>query len=197
MKNSFLSARRLYLRGLTPEDLSGPMFQWGNDRLVTRYLIRGVFPANLSTLERDYAAMLANPREVELAIVTMDGDLHIGVVGLHNINPITHAAEFRILIGDTAYWGRGYGTEATRLTLAYGFELLNLHKIFLGVNSEHRAAVHAYEKSGFVREGELRDEIFRNGRYYHALRMSILEHEYREVKNSWDIASEIQRQLSA
>jgi RimJ/RimL family protein N-acetyltransferase len=141
--------------------------------------------------------MLANPCEIELAVVAMEGDLHVGVVGLHNINPITHAAEFRVLIGDKSYWGQGYGTEATRLMLAYGFDLLNLHKIFLGVNSAHGAAVRAYEKAGFVREGELRDEIFRNGRYYNAIRMSILEAEYREVKDNWDIAHEIRRQLPA
>jgi ribosomal-protein-alanine N-acetyltransferase len=197
VENPFLSGKRLYLRGLTRKDLRGAMFQWNNDRLVTRYLVRGAFPAELSCMEREYDAMLANPREIELAVAAMADDRHVGVVGLHNINPITHAAEFRVLIGESSYWGQGYGTEATRLTLAYGFELLNLHKIFLGVNSEHTAAVRAYEKSGFVREGELRDEIFRNGRYYHAVRMSILEAEYRKVLDSWDIACEIRQQLPA
>lgn len=195
MRNPFISGKRVYLRGLAREDLQGPMFQWTNDREVTRYLVRGAFPANLQRMERAHAALLDNPREIELAVITVAGDIHIGVVGLHGLDPIRRAAEFRVLIGDKAYWGQGHGTEATRLTLAHGFELLNLHKVYLGVNSAHGAAIRAYEKSGFVREGELRDEIFRNGRYYHALRMSILDSEYRALRDTWDIAEELRCQF--
>jgi RimJ/RimL family protein N-acetyltransferase len=191
----FISGKRLYLRGLTREDLQGPLLFWTNDREVTRYLVRGAFPSNIQQLERAYGAMVDSRSEVELAVVAREGNTHIGVVGLHGMDPIRRAAEFRILIGDKAFWGRGYGTEAARLCLAYAFELLNLHKVFLGVHAGHEAALRAYEKCGFVREGELRDEIFRNGRYYHAVRMSILDHEYRAVRDQWDLADELRAQF--
>lgn len=193
----FINGRRLYLRGLTRQEVLGPLLDWNDDREVTRYLVRGAVPSNRERAERAYLAGLDNPREVELGVATQAGDRLIGVVGLYGMEPIRRAAEFRILIGDKDFWGQGFGTEATRLTLAYGFEILNLHKIFLGVNSEHEGALGVYLNSGFVREGELRDEIFRNGRYYGAIRMSILEQEYRQARDTWDLANQLRAQFPA
>ena len=52
-----------------------------------------------------------------------------------------------------------------------------------------------YEKAGFVHEGELRDEVYRNSRYYNAIRMSVLRSEYDQVKSSWGIADKISAQF--
>lgn len=58
-------------------------------------------------------------------------------------------AEFFILIGDTAHRGQGIGTEATRLTLDYGFHVTNLRCIHLAVLAPNKPAVRTYEKAGF------------------------------------------------
>lgn len=65
-------------------------------------------------------------------------------------------AEFFILIGDTARRGQGIGTEATRLTLDYGFHVTNLRCIHLAVLAPNTPAIHAYEKAGFRRIGQRR-----------------------------------------
>jgi RimJ/RimL family protein N-acetyltransferase len=71
--------------------------------------------------------------------------------------------------------------------LRYGFELLNFNRIWLGVNASHTIAVDSYMKSGFVKEGLLRQEIYRNSRYYDAVRLSILRDEYyTKYKQEWD-----------
>lgn len=194
---TFLAGKLIYLRGLRREDLKEAMFHWTDDREVTRYLFRGAYPSNLEQMERDYEAMLDSATDIELAIVDKETDAHIGITGIHSINWIARSGEFRILIGEKEYWGKGYGTEATQLMVAYAFEILNLHKVWLGVNSEHVAAIRAYEKTCFVKEGELRDEIYRNSRYYNAVRMSILRDEYQRLKLTWDIAKEIQEQFRA
>ena len=195
MKYPFIVGRQTYLRGLLRDDLTGPMFQWTNDREVTRYLYRGAFPNCIEQMERAYQAMLDSSTEIELALIDAQSDVHIGVVGLHGINSIARHAEFRILIGDKRFWGQGYGTEATMLTAVYGFEVLNLHKIHLGVSAVNLGAIRCYEKAGYMREGELRDEIYRNGRYYNAVRMSLLETEYRKVSNTWPLTESIQQQF--
>ena len=195
MKTPFLEGRLVYLRGLAREDLRGPMLHWTDDREVTRYLSRGAYPANLEAMEEQYEAMVRSSTEVELAIVDRETDAHIGVTGIHSINWISRSGEFRVLIGEKDLWGKGYGTETTRLMVAYAFEVLNLHKVWLGVNSEQHAAVRAYEKAGFVREGELRDELYRNGRYHDIVRMSILQGEYRDLGPTWDIGGKIREQF--
>ncbi|CAK0768679.1 (ribosomal protein S5)-alanine N-acetyltransferase [Gammaproteobacteria bacterium] len=190
----FITGQQTYLRSLARADLPA-LLNWTTDREVTRYLYRGAFPAHLETLERAYEAMLNSSIEAEVAIGTREDDVLIGIGGLHNINTIAHSAELRILLGEKRYWGKGHGTEATQLLLAWAFEVLNLHKVWLGVNAAQANAVRVYEKVGFTREGLLRDEIWRNGRYYDAARMSLLAAEYRVQREHWLCAAELAAQF--
>ncbi len=194
MDTPFLTGCRTYLRGLTRADLQA-LLTWTSDREVTRYLYRGAFPAHLETLERLFEAMIASSAEEELALCVREGHALIGICGLHGINPVARSAELRILIGEKQWWGQGFGTEATQLLLAWAFEVLHLHKVWLGVNAAQTNAVRVYEKVGFVREGVLRDEIWRNGRYYDAVRMSILSEEYRTERGQWACASVLAAQF--
>ena len=108
---------------------------------------------------------------------------------------IPSAHRFRVLIGEKDFWNGGYGTEVTQLMVAYGFEVLNMHKVWLGVTSDNVGAVRCYDKVGFVKEGVLRAETYRNSRYYDAVRMSILRHEYDQLRDKWAIADKLQTQF--
>lgn len=178
MKHEFLTGQKLYLRGLEKADLAGNMFQWHNDAEVTRYMISGAMPNTPAVLEAEYEQLTASPNDVVLAMVDQATDAHIGNIGLYNIRWLVRAAELRIIIGEKAYWGQGCGLEAIRLMLDYAFQRLNLNKVFLGVNAAHQPALACYQHAGFVWEGVLRQEIFRDGVYYDAVRMSILRGEY-------------------
>jgi len=182
MYHPFIEGKKIYLRGLEKNDLVGNMFQWANDPEVTYYMFMGAMPNSMELLEEEYEQLTKSRNDVVFAVVEKDTDLHIGNVGLYVINWISRAAEFRIIIGEKEYWNKGYGTEATKLTVQYGFEKLNLNKVWLGVNAEYKGAIKAYENAGFVHEGILRQEIYRNGKYYDAARMSILGDEYFALK---------------
>ena len=178
MYHPFIAGDKIYFRGLEKNDLMGCMFQWANDSEVTHYMFMGAMPNSIELLEEEYEQLTKSKNDVVFAVVDKETDVHIGNVGLYLINWISRSAEFRIIIGEREYWSKDYGTEATKLTVQYGFEKLNLNKVWLGVNGEHRSAVKTYEKAGFVHEGILRQEIYRNGKYYDAIRMSILRGEY-------------------
>lgn len=182
MYHPFIVGKKIYLRGLEKNDLAGNMFQWANDPDVTYYMFTGAMPNTMELLEEEYAQLLKSETDVVLAVIDKEADIHIGNVGLYSINWISRSAEFRIIIGEKEYWSKGYGTEATKLIVEYGFERLNLNKLWLGVNAEHKGAIKAYENAGFVHEGILRQEIYRNGKYYDAVRMSILRDEYLALK---------------
>jgi len=107
----------------------------------------------------------------------------VGCCGLYAIQWICRRADFRILIGEPSAWDKGFGSEAAQLTVAYGFDKLNLETIYLGVNVENERAIKSYENAGFVREGVRRKLIYRNGRYYDALMMSVLREEYMARKS--------------
>jgi RimJ/RimL family protein N-acetyltransferase len=178
MYHPFIVGENLYLRGLEKSDLTGNMFQWANDAEVTHYMFMGGMPNTIEQLEEEYEQLIRSPKDVVFAVVDKESDTHIANVGLYCIEWIGRSAELRIVIGERDFWGRGYGTEATKLTVAYGFEKLNLNSVYLGVNAEHVGAIKAYQNAGFVREGTMRQYIYRNSRYYDAIRMSILREEY-------------------
>ena len=75
-------------------------------------------PLNLAYIdyERFYHQDLrnANHRSLRFAIEDENGQ-HIGNTMCYDYNERRMQAEFGIMIGDRSYWGRGYGTDATRI----------------------------------------------------------------------------------
>jgi RimJ/RimL family protein N-acetyltransferase len=102
----------------------------------------------------------------------------IGMCGLHSIDHFQQRAEIGIRLGK-AYWGKGYGQDAVRTLLAYGFRHLNLARISLRVLADDERAVGAYRKAGFVEEGRLRAHAWYDGARHDELVMSVLREEWK------------------
>jgi RimJ/RimL family protein N-acetyltransferase len=64
------------------------------------------------------------------------------------------SALFRIVIGEKDLWGRGYGTEATRLIAEEAFDSMGLSEIRLEVFNHNLRAIAAYSRVGFEVTGE-------------------------------------------
>jgi RimJ/RimL family protein N-acetyltransferase len=64
------------------------------------------------------------------------------------------SALFRIVIGEKVVWGRGYGTEATRLVAEEAFDSMGLSEIRLEVFNHNVRAIAAYSRVGFEVTGE-------------------------------------------
>lgn len=73
----------------------------------------------------------------------------VGSVYLRDIDREAGTAEYGVFIGEKEALGRGYGTAAAKLALAYGFETLRLQKIFLRFLEDNEGARKSYEKAGF------------------------------------------------
>ena len=115
----------------------------------------------------------------DFAITLPDDPTYIGEAVLNNIDWENSNASFRIAMASHENFGKGYGTEATRLILQYAFEQLKLHRVELEVYDFNPRAQHVYEKVGFVTEGVRRDVLLWEGQYQSAITMSILADEYR------------------
>lgn len=106
------------------------------------------------------------------------GWVHIGSCGFHEIDWRSRWGEAGIAIGDKTQWGKGFGTDALRALIGFGFRDLNLHRIMLRVFDDNARAIRSYEKVGFKTEGRLREDEFRNGRYRDTVIMAILRSEW-------------------
>lgn len=177
MNNPFSVGKQIYLRGIEAEDLPA-MVGWINDEEVNKLMFVGHRPANLDLLVAQWRTETQSHDNMPFAVCLRADDVFIGTGGLYGINWIMRSGEMRIFLGDKSHWGQGIGTEVIKLLVVYGFERLNLNRLWLGVNLENKSAVRVYEKAGFVNEGILRQEQYRNFRYYDVQRMSILREEY-------------------
>jgi RimJ/RimL family protein N-acetyltransferase len=95
-----------------------------------------------------------------------------------DINHINGTAMFGIVIGEKEYWSKGFGTEATKLILDYGFNILNLHNIMLGVFDFNKRAIASYKKIGFKEIGKRRGDRLIAGKRYDTIFMDILAEEF-------------------
>ncbi|GAA2102886.1 GNAT family N-acetyltransferase [Actinomadura alba] len=73
--------------------------------------------------------------------------------------------------------GQGLGARLVDAALGVAFDELRLHRVGLGVYSHNTTALRLYERSGFVREGVLRDVTSVNGSWWSSVEMGMLEHE--------------------
>ena len=173
---------RIYLSPRNIEDVQ--LFtKWLNDCETTDYI--GII-SNLMTLtsEKKYLEEHSGDEKV-FSIVTENEDKMIGTVCLENINSVNRTATLGVFIGDKEYRSKGYGTEAIKLILDFGFRYLNLNNIKLDVLEFNARAIACYKKCGFKEYGRRRQAVFLNGKYYDRISMDILSDEFNSecIKN--------------
>lgn len=86
------------------------------------------------------------------SIDTQDG-VHIGVCSLYSWT--VESVQLGIRIGNKAYWGKGYGTEAVMLLTDHAYQNFGVTKVWLKVLPENIRAIRCYEKCGYVQTGEI------------------------------------------
>lgn len=175
METPFLVGEGIYLRPLERAD--APLCAaWLNHPEVRRHLLRHR-PVDQRSEEDFLDGIRQSEHDVVVGIALAEGDRLIGMTGLHQIHARDRGAMFGLCIGAVDEWGRGRGTEATRLMVGYAFDTLNLHRVWLHVQEDNAAGIRAYEKVGFRREGVLRQASFHDGRYWDVITMGLLREE--------------------
>ena len=166
------------LRELERKDLP-EINKWRNDPKLIESLGAPFRYINLNVDEKWFDNYMSNrSNTVRCAIVTESDDNIIGRVTIASINNINRTATLGIFIGDKDYRDKGYGTEAIKLILEYGFKYMNLNNIKLDLMAFNTRALKCYEKCGFKEYGRRRNCKFVNGKYYDAISMDILAEEF-------------------
>lgn len=180
-----IQGEKVRLRPLTEDDLPG-LCRWLNDPEVMQFWDGRDRPVSLADVEGKYLPRIRghDPVDPTVRCFTIEADGQaIGLIQYAQVDMGARKASIDILIGERAYWDRGYGTDAVHTFLRHLFDDLNLHRVWLEPRVTNERAIHVYEKKcGFVREGILRDNDWFEGRYAGAVVMAILEDEFRSQK---------------
>ena len=113
-------------------------------------------------------------------IVDLKSQKPIGAAGLLYINWIIRSADFSFYIGDRQkYIGDdGVAKEAAQLLINYGFNNLNLNKIWMELYEFDNKKIDFFtQEFNFKKDGLLRDNCFENGKYWNSLIISLLKHD--------------------
>lgn len=173
----YLEGTMVYLRPWEAEDADW-LYQSVNNDVEGRQLTGTPTAFSRVQIAGYIERQAGDPSRASFAVARQEDDALVGEVVLNAIDGRNRNANFRIFI-DGLYTGQGYGTEATRLILDYGFGMLNLHRIELDVYTINPRALHVYEKVGFVQEGVKRQNWYYDHQYYDSIVMSMLEDDYR------------------
>lgn len=156
--------------------------KWYGDPEVWRLTSWASEPLSSGAVRRLFEDRELSTTEDSFAILPLNESQPIGIISLMNVSKANESAELSIIVGAAEDRGRGYGSDAIRTILRYGFEQLGLHRIGLSVFVFNGAAISAYRKLGFNEEGRLRAAIKRDGSHHDALLMSVLEPEWRDTR---------------
>jgi RimJ/RimL family protein N-acetyltransferase len=178
-----LTGSGVVLRRHKPENLAA-FRRWYSDPEIARLARYQEAPMRAEEIERFFAARVVGDDALAMAIHERSTDRLVGTCAFSQLDGDNGSALYHITIGEKDAWGRGYGTEATRLMLGHAFGPLGLRRIALFVFEFNERAIRTYQRCGFIIEGRARESIFRDGRWWDELAMSVLESDWRKLRES-------------
>ncbi len=169
-----LVGEKVSLRPVRADDIDRWMVWMNDPEIICNLYSRSIYGFTRKHEEEFFQLAQKIDTQVIFSIDTLTGD-HVGTIGLHSINREWANAELGIMIGDKSQWGKGLCTDAINIMTGFAFDYMNLHRVYLYVNSDNIGGIRCYEKAGFVREGVLRDHRYWNGEYGDIVLMGILK----------------------
>lgn len=147
------------LRSLEATDLD-VLYRWENDtRLWTVSNIMAPSPKSyMWQYLQNYDSDIYNTRQLRLMITLTKTGEPVGTIDLTNFDPFNNRAELGILI-DHSHQGKGYGSEALKLTIGYVRDYLGLFQLYTLVPVDNTACTSLLKKHGFTSAGLLKKWI--------------------------------------
>lgn len=170
---------KVYLRPLEKDDLHR-CCRWINDPELRCFLLNQSLPSLQNEIDW-YDFQQKSNKDVLLAIVNKENHVHIGNIGLHNIDWRNRLGTTGALIGEKEYLGKGYGTEAKLLLLKHAFDTLGIEKICSNVLSINPRSKAYLEKTGYKEEGCRRRQYLVDGKKVDDYIMAIFREDFELV----------------
>lgn len=150
--------------------------KWVNNPENNQFLHYDI-PIDVSGTQKWFLSHIRDKARYD-AVIEVDGK-PVGTIGLLSIDQRNRKAEYYIAMGEPDYKGKGIAKKASMLLLKYGFENLDLNRIYLFTEIKNEAAQRLFERVGFVKEGILRHDIISHGKYVDRIVYGYLREDWR------------------
>jgi len=176
-----LKGKSVILRALEKEDLS-TLRDWRNSSHV-RKSTREFKLLNMINQKNWFESIhqFNPPREIMFGILNKRKKL-IGVTGLTYIDWKNRHSEISIYLSTKGWQSKPETKEIINLIMEYGFEELNLHRLYVEIYELMKENIRLFTQMKFVKEGQLRQKIWRQNKWWDTIIYSKLAKEY-EKKN--------------
>ena len=167
-----IAGEHVILRAFEREDAERS-YRWLNDPNIVRTLKSRYPIAFQNEIEWTDRAIHSGATERHFAIERKDDRTHIGNASIHEIDWVSRRAWFGLFIGEPTAWNRGFGGDAIQTLVRFAFEEMNLLKLSIRVFDYNDRAKHVLDTHGFVTEGLLKRDFYREGTYHDIVLYSI------------------------
>jgi len=167
--------KTLKLRAIELSDLK-VLQSWRNNEQLRRYF-REYRDFSLGQLEKWYHGMISDDR-FEFFIIEHDNK-PIGTTGITYIDWVNRHADVHFYIGKNSEWiDNKHAPEAFNLILEYGFNILNLNKLWAEIYEIDNKKLTFFQERNFCIDANLREHYYYRGKYYTSHILSLLKHEH-------------------
>ncbi|MEJ7626489.1 MAG: GNAT family protein [Ferruginibacter sp.] len=174
-----LIGKKTGLRAVEKEDLTY-LRDWRNKTSFRRNF-REVRELNMFNQEQWFNKTSANANDFMFTVVDLVSNEPIGAAGLLYVNWIIRSADFSFYIGKDDWYidDNGYAHDAVKLLIEYGFNNLNLNKIWMELYSYDSKKIKFFTSDfDFKQDAVLRDNCFEDGKYHDSIIISLLKSDY-------------------
>ncbi|MDP8227452.1 MAG: GNAT family protein [Candidatus Celaenobacter polaris] len=175
-----LCTKSLILKKMTLKDAED-LFEYASDPEVTKYITWAPHKSIDDSIDflKSVLRRYENNEVSEWGIVYKENNKFIGTCGYVLWVPVHSLAEIAFALSGE-YWGKGLMTEAVKEVIKYGFEKMNLNRIYARCFMENIGSQKVLEKVGMKFEGILREQMFIKSKFSDMKIYSILRKEYHE-----------------
>lgn len=158
-----IESERIALRELTESDAMA-LYEVYSDEQAMRYWDSARHADASITLAtvRGLIESWYIPQGVSWGVVLKDSQELIGQFSLHSWNIETMEAQVGYII-HPRYWGKGYGSQALKIAVDFGFSQLRLKTIIAEIDPRNISSAVILEKNGFSVFGCRKNDLIVNG----------------------------------
>ncbi|KAG2096520.1 acyl-CoA N-acyltransferase [Suillus discolor] len=173
------ATENLIFRGLEDDDLEN-ILRLRNDPLVQRTLTFSAIAPAPSSKYKEHMKTFAEGSALWFSLVHKKNYEYVGFCCINLLEAKNRDARLGVTIA-SRFWGKGYGTEATRFTVNHAFKQFGLQRISLDVTEGNARARAVYTKLGFKEEGRKRRGNWIDGHWEDIIAMGVLDEEWAEL----------------